>query len=87
VIEWFPYHSKRSALPIKPVCASQEYSFQLVREMLATKIVVGMRSKKHWLNAVPAMQNIPFLKNPQNPHVSPANTGADLFERIVEALR
>ena len=87
VIEWFPYHSRRSGLPIKPVCPSQEYSFQLAREMLGSKIVVGMRSKKHWVNVLPAVQNIPFLKNPQNPHISPANAGADLFDRIIEALR
>jgi hypothetical protein len=87
VIEWFPYHSEKSGLSIKPVCPSQEYSFQLAKEMLGCKIVVGMRSKKNWLNAVPAMQNIPFLKNPQNPHISPDNTEAGLFDRIVEALR
>jgi hypothetical protein len=55
--------------------------------MLASKIVVGMCSKRHWLNAVSAVQNVPFLKNPQNPHLSPANTGAELFDLIVEALR
>jgi hypothetical protein len=87
VIEWFPYHSKRSALRSEPVCPSQQYSFQLAKEMLENKVVVGMRSKKHWLNVDPAVQNVPFLKNPRNPHISPANTGADLFGRIVEALR
>ena len=87
VIEWFPYHSKTSGLPIKRVCPSQEYSFQLAKEMLGCKIVVGMRSKRFWLNAVPTLQNVPFLNNPQNPHISPANAGAELFDRIVEALR
>jgi len=87
VIEWFPYHSKTSGLPIKPVCPAQQYSFQLAKEMLESKIVVGMRSKKHWLDAVPAVRSVPFLKNPQNPHISPANTGTELFARIVEALR
>ena len=48
VIEWFPYHSRGSALPINAVCTSQYYSFQLGKEMLGSKIVVGMRSKKHW---------------------------------------
>lgn len=81
------YHSKRSALPARPVCPSQQYSFQLAKEMLESKIVVGMRSKKHWSNVVPAVQNVPFLKNPQNPHISPANTGTKLFDWIVEALR
>jgi len=87
VIEWFPYHSRRSALPINAVCASQYYSFELVKDMMKSKIVVGMRSKKHWLNVIPAAQAIPFLANPQNPHISPANTGAELFDCIVEALR
>jgi len=87
VIEWFPYHSKTSGLPIKPVCPSQEYSFQLAREMLESKIVVGMRSKKFWLNVVPAVRDVPFLKNPRNPHISPTNTGTELFDRIVKALR
>jgi hypothetical protein len=44
VIEWFPYHSRRSALPSKPVCPSQYYSFHLAKEMLGNKIVVGMQS-------------------------------------------
>jgi len=69
------------------VCRSQEYSFQLAREMLANRIVVGMRSKKQWLNVVPAVENVPFLKNHQNPHISPDNANAELFDRIVEALR
>jgi hypothetical protein len=87
VIEWFPYHSKKSGLPAKPVCSSQEYSFQLASEMLSDKIVVGMRSKKPWAKVVPAVGNVPFLKNPQNPHISPDNSSAELFARIVEALR
>ena len=87
VIEWFPYHSMSSGLPTKPVCPSQDYSFQIARKMLEGKIVVGMRSKKHWLNVMSAAENIPFLKNPQNPSISPANTGMELFEKIVEALR
>jgi hypothetical protein len=87
VIEWFPYHSKKSGLPINPVCPSQQYSFELAKEMLEGKIVVGMRSKRHWLKAVPAVQSVPFLNNPQNPQISVGNMGTELFDRIVEALR
>jgi hypothetical protein len=87
VIEWFPYHSKRSALPSDPVCPSQQYSFQLAKEMLENKVVLGMRSKKHWLRVDQRVQKIPFLKNPQNPHISVGNMGEGLFERIVQALR
>src|SRR5262249_22261923 len=32
VIEWFPYHSIRSALSAKAICPSQQYSFQLAEE-------------------------------------------------------
>jgi hypothetical protein len=63
VIEWFPYHSKKSGLPIVPVCPSQQYSFQLARETLGSKIVVGMRSKKHWLNVVPAVAKVATEQN------------------------
>jgi hypothetical protein len=55
--------------------------------MLGNKIVVGLRSKKHWLNVVPAVQNVPFLRNFQNPHSSVGNMGEGLFERIMQALR
>jgi hypothetical protein len=87
VIEWFPYHSKSSALPSKPVCPSQEYSFQLAREMLGSKIAVRMRSKKHWLAVDDRVQEVPFLKNPQNPHISVENMGKVLFDRVVSALQ
>lgn len=88
VIEWFPYHSKKSGLPNHVVCPSQEYSFQLAKDMLDKKrIVIGMRSKRYWLNVDQRIQDVPFLKNPQNPHISVANAGKELFEQIVEALR
>jgi hypothetical protein len=86
VIEWFPYHSKRSALASKPICASQYYSFHLAKEMLGNKIVVGMRSKKHWLAVDERVQEVPFLKNPQNPHLSVGNMGKELFDHVVDAL-
>ena len=89
VIEWFPYHSmKGKRLPNRLVCPSQEYSFQLARDMLDKNlIVVGMRSKKYWLKVDQRVQEMPFLKeSPESSHRS-ANTGAELFDRIVEALR
>jgi hypothetical protein len=74
-------------LPSKPVCPSQYYSFHLAKEMLGNKIVVGMRSKKHWLAVDSRVQQVPFLKNPQNPHISVGNMGKELFDRVVDALR
>jgi len=89
VIEWFPYHSiKGRGLPNHVVCPSQEYSFQLVKDMLDKNLIVfGMRSKKYWLNVDQRVQEVPFLHSPLNPCISPANTGEELFERIVEAIR
>jgi hypothetical protein len=88
VIEWFPYHSKKSALSTKPVCESQNYSFQLAKEMLEKKkLVVGMRSMKHWMAVDQQFgRTVQFLKNPQCGYISRGNTEGDLFNRIVKAL-
>jgi len=69
------------------LCQSQQYSFALARDMLKNRVVVGMRAQKRWMEVDSGFQNVPFLKNPRNCHVSPANAGEDVFERIVEALR
>jgi hypothetical protein len=88
VIEWFPYHSKKSALPAKRVCPSQDYSFHLAKDALDKNlIVVGMRSRKRWVNVDSRFSEVPFLSSPQNPTVSIRSTGKELFERIVEAFR
>jgi hypothetical protein len=87
VIEWFPYHSKKSALPVKRVCPSQDYSFQLAMEMLEKRLVIRMRSKKQWVEVDPRFRRVPFLKNPQNPCISIGNCGEDLFKRIVKAFQ
>jgi hypothetical protein len=88
VIEWFPYHSKRAAFPTKSVCESQNYSFHLATEMFKkNKLVVGMRSKRKWVEADKRFGEVPFLKNPQCGHISRNNTVGNLFDRIVEALK
>jgi hypothetical protein len=89
VIEWFPYHSKKSALPAMRICESQRYSFQLARNMLekAGAVGVGMRSMDHWVSADRWFGNVPFLKNRQRPWISRGNMDEGLFDRIVEALR
>jgi len=86
VIEWFPYHSRKSALPIQRVCPSQDYSLELACRAIETKLVVGMRAKKRWTAVHPRFESVPFLKNPQNCYISVGNAG-ELFHRIVAALR
>jgi hypothetical protein len=88
VIEWFPYHSKKFRSSSKRPCPSQGYSFQLALKMLdKNKLIVGMRSKKRWVEVDQRFGGVPFLKSAQNPCISIRNCGEDLFKRIVEALR
>lgn len=88
VIEWFPYHSRKSEFPNKRVCESQNYSFHLAKEMLEKKkLVVGMRSKKKWIEVDQRFGEVPFLKNPRCGHISRNNTEGNVFDRIVEALK
>ena len=88
VIEWFPYHSRKSAFPNKRVCESQNYSFHLAKKMLERKkLVIGMRSKRKWIEVDQRFGEVPFLKNPQCGHISRNNTDGNVFDRIVEALK
>lgn len=89
VIEWFPYHSPRSGLPLKQVCPSQTYSFELARRMARKPgaIVLGMRSRAHWLNVIPAFKDIPFLFNKQRPFITRGNMVGTLFDDIVALLK
>jgi hypothetical protein len=86
-IEWFPYHSKSPGLPRTLVCESQKYTFQLAKEMLASKLVIRMRSFNHWAPIDPRFSQVPCLKNPRCGYVSRRNTEAGLFDRIVKALK
>lgn len=87
VIEWFPYHSQKTRLPINRVCLSQDYSFDMARRALGTALVVGMRARNRWTAVDPRFKSVPFLKNPQNFYISVGNAGEELFHRIVAALR
>ncbi len=87
VVEWFPYHSERCGLPAKQMCESQAYSFWLARDMIIQgKLVVGMRSRKHWAVAGEELQTAPYLKNPQCGFITRTNTEGNLFDQMVEAL-
>jgi hypothetical protein len=96
VIEWFPYHTEKAPARTKRICgstgricASQEYSFQLAKQMLDRKgaKVVGMRSKKQWIEADARFGTVPFLKNPQCGYISRGNTEDGLFDEMVKVLR
>lgn len=83
VIEWFPYHSRRGGVPR---CPSQQYSFEIARSALSTKLVVGMRAKQQWTDVDQRFASIPYLKNPRNPCISVGNAGESVFAEIARAL-
>jgi len=93
VIEWFPYHSKKSGLPKKPkkfVCESQRYSCQLAKEMLgrgARTRMVLLRSKDHWAICDEDLSTRPFPRSRQNPALTAANFGDDIFKQMCDALK
>ena len=75
-VEYFPYHSAKYKQMKKPL-NSQRYSWYLVREAMARNaIIILMRSRRLWLEAVPELEaypNFSQLKNPQNVTISPRN--------------
>jgi hypothetical protein len=88
-VEYFPYHSRRFGHH-KMMLPSQEYSFHLVREAIARRvIIVLMRSKKLWLSAVSELEEYELLfslRNVQNPTISPGNC-PERYASIVRALK
>jgi len=87
VIEWFPYHSKTSGLPKKCLCESQRYSCQLAKEMVGKgALVVLLRSRERWAMCDGWFSELPPPSSLQNPAITPANFGEDLFKRMRQAL-
>jgi hypothetical protein len=90
--EYFPYHSK--SFKKGALLPSQEYTFDLVRRAIERgAVVLLMRSKRLWLDAVPKLVSYDRLfeaNSSQCAHVSPNNyccNGAGGFEEALEALR
>ncbi len=87
-VEYLPYHSiKYKHLP--QLLPSQEYSLELVRQaMKANKLIIIMRSKKLWLEALPELASYPFiqLKNPRTPSISPGNMQKEDYLRLLKYL-
>jgi hypothetical protein len=87
-VEYFPYHSKKykkcKQLP------SQDYTFALVRAAVERDaVIILMRGKKKWLNAVPSLSNSKRLFEPRNvqrPYISPGNYGLG-FEAAVAEIK
>jgi len=75
VIEFFPYHSAK--FHFNGQVPSQQFSFDLVSQALKRDaIAIQMRSKRQWIEAVPALEDYQHyytLNNPQNVAISARN--------------
>ncbi len=87
VVDWFPYHSKKSGVPKSAILPSQSYVFEMVRQAIGKKLIVGLRAKARWRGVDPRLADVPYLRSPQASYVSPNNCGEEVFNKIVEALK
>lgn len=89
-IEYFPYRSKKfKELPV--ILPSQKYTFSLVEEAISNeKIIIIMRSKKYWFNAIPKLEVYKrkyILRSPQNPVISSGNMNNNEFQETINELK
>lgn len=95
-VEYFPYHSRKFKQIGKELwykyqqylIPSQEYSFELVKNaMKKKKIIIIMRSKNIWFNAVESLRKYKYayvLKNPQAVTISRKNfTDERILDKII----
>jgi hypothetical protein len=90
-IEYFPYHSRRFGhAKLGLTLPSQQYSFNLLRSALSRRaVVVVLRGRRHWLGAIPELQDynqIYCLRNPRRPTVSRGNCH-ESYESVLTAIR
>lgn len=87
-VEYFPYHSQNFGF--NTILESQQYGFYLVRRAIKRKaIIIIMRSRKKWYEAVPELKNYPSafcLNNPQNVAISENNLPLGVFAKVIEVL-
>ncbi len=88
MVEYFPYHSVNYK-HINSYTPSQLYSFEIVREAIRrNKVIVVMRSKNLWLEAVPELAGYSYmtLNSSQNVVISPKNIGELNFKVLLQEL-
>lgn len=87
MIEYFPYTTEHFGCNFQ--IPSQKYTFFLVEEaMRRNALIIQMRSKRVWQEAIPALSGYPHyfaLKNPQNPTISEKNC-PDGYPEIVRVF-
>lgn len=86
-IEFFPYHSANFNFREKLHC--QKYGFYLLEKAIERKaMIVLMRAKKEWLDAVPELKKIDYcvLKQVRNVSLSEKNMMPGDFQSLGEIL-
>ena len=61
----------------------------LYREMARKEgiLVIGMRSREHWVQVHPSFATTPFLVNKQSPWLTRRNMDEQIYDRVLDALR
>lgn len=90
IVEYFPYASRAYGFGTRTVIPSQRYSFHLVREAIKRQaIIILMRKKKEWVEAIPELLTYPafyILNNPQRVYITQGNC-PDGYPLAVRKLR
>jgi hypothetical protein len=88
-MELFPYRSVELLYP-KTLPPSQEYTFNLLRQLLKKNVLVIMtRKDREWEKTVQELKSyhkIIKIKNHRNIHLSPNILGQDGFQSAINAL-
>jgi len=88
-VQYFPYCSK-TYKPVSRMLPSQKYSFDLVRQAITeNKVIVIMRSRRMWLDAVPELENYPFIEltNPRTPYLKQNHMTTEQWGQISLSLQ
>ncbi|MFH1792688.1 MAG: hypothetical protein ABH819_03590 [Patescibacteria group bacterium] len=88
-LQYIGYHSKTFKNP-PCLLPSQKYTFSLLKQfMKENKTIIVMRSKKLWIQAVPELDNYPYieLKNYRMPFLTENNVKKGDFQLLIKALQ
>jgi hypothetical protein len=88
-VQYLPYRSK-TYKHSRELLESQKYGFELVRYAINRgALIIGLRSKKLWEEAVPELGNYTRfyqLSNPRNPVLSEQQLGEEGYQKLIAEL-
>lgn len=88
-LQYMPYHSVQFKKH-KRVFPTQKFTGEVLKNHIDKNLpIVIMRSKKHWIELVPELEdytNTFILRNPRNPTFSPRNMEEGNFEKLIRLI-